>query len=349
MRIDMGLVSQVVLLAVLLAFNAFFVAAEYSILTLRKTKIDQYVRQRILGYGSVRKALDHLYAIISTTQLGSSLCSILLGWIGEPMIEKALYPLMRLIPLPSTILVNRSISIIITISLLSFLQMIFGEIIPKTIALQKSYLVSRLIILPLNLFNLIFSPFIYVTNGISNIFLKIIHMNPLSKQPTDYTAEEIRTILNESMKNHTLPNHQGHLLTNIITLRKTPITKLMIDKSKLTYFNFNDNLEHIKKKIAENKYLYNRYPVYFSKNLIIGYIHISDILRFPEVGMKDIKLRETGLIREILHINENYQADKLLIQMRQKGIHVAVVKTQEQELLGIVTLTDIIEYLVNHR
>jgi len=345
----MNLVWQVALLAFLLAFNAFFVAAEYSLLTLRKTKIDQYVRQRILGYGSVRNALDHLYSVISTTQLGSSICSILLGWIGEPMIEKVLYPLIKLIPIQSTILVNRSISVVITISLLSFLQMIFGEIIPKTIALQKSYAMSRIIILPLNFFNILFSPFIYVTHIFSNIFLKIIHMNPLSKQPTDYTSEEIRTILNESMKNHSLPNHQGHLLTNIITLRRTPITKLMIEKNKLIYFNFGDNLESIKKKIADSKYYFNRYPVYFSKNLIIGYIHISDILRFPEVGMKDIKLRETGLIRDILHVSDTYPADKLLIQMKQKGIHVAVVKTQEQELLGIVTLTDIIEYLVNHR
>lgn len=345
----MNIYTNIFLILILIGFNAFFVAIEYALLTLRKTKVDQYVRQKVFGYSIVRKALDHLYTIISVTQLGSTICSILLGWFGEPMIEKVLFPLIKLIPVDTTIVFDRTLSIILTIIILSFFQILFGEIIPKTIALQKADLVSRIFILPLNFFTILFFPFVFVTNTVSNLFLKLIHMRPFSKKPIDYTQEEIRIILDESMKNRIIPYHQARLLSNIFALQRTPIMKLMVDKNKLVGFNHNDTLGEIKKKIAEIKQAYNRYPIYFSKNLIVGFIHLSDVLRFPENDRNHIKLSDTHLIREILYINELQPADKLLILMREKGIQAAVVMSQNQELLGIVTLTDIIEFLVNHR
>ncbi len=136
---------------------------------------------------------------------------------------------------------------------------------------------------------------------------------------------------------------------HIFALQRIPISKLMIVKEKLVCFNHNDSLDDIKTKIVDNKQVYNRYPVYFSKNLIVGFIHLSDVFRFPENDRNRIKLNETKLIREILHVNESYSADKLLILMREKKIQAAAVLSQTQELLGIITLTGIIEFLINHR
>ncbi len=343
-----GYVS-IIFIGALIALNAFFVAAEYSLLTLRKTKIDQYVRQKVLGFFIVRKALDHLYIIISATQLGSTVCNILLGWYGEPMIEKVLFPLIKLIPVQSTLLIDRSAAILITISLLAFIQMIFGEIIPKTLALQRAELVSRLLILPLNLFTFIFSPVIFVINTLSNLILRLIHQRPLFNQRADYSQDEIRVILDESIKNRIIPHHQARLLSNIFALQRTPVTKLMIERHKLICFNHDETLSEIKKKIADSKNSFNRYPVYFSKNLIVGFIHVSDILRFSENGNAHLKLNETHLIREILYVNETFPVDNLLVNMREKGIHAAAIINHGQELLGIITLADIIEFLVNHR
>lgn len=341
--------SNSILVFGLIILNAFFVAAEYALLTLRKTKVDQYVRQRVLGFAMIRRALDNLYAVISATQLGSTLCSILIGWFGEPLIENMLVPLIKMIPYKVAPIVVQSISVVITIGLLSFLQMIFGEIIPKTIALQKSELVSRLLIIPLNFFTFLFSPFILITNAVSNSFLKLLKLRPGQKEQIDYSQEEIKVILTESMKSRTLPPHQAHLLTNILSLQRTSLSKLMIEKNKLFSVSHNETLDEIKKRIADNKHSYNRYPVFFTKNLIVGYIHLSDILRFSENGKSHMRLSDTNLIRDILHITDQYPPDKLLIQMREKGIHVAAVKSHDQELLGVVTLTDIIEFLVNHR
>ncbi len=101
----------------------------------------------------------------------------------------------------------------------------------------------------------------------------------------------------------------------------------MIPKDRLISFKHDETLEEVKKKVADSKHVYNRYPVYFSKDLIVEYIHISDILRFSEIGNAFKKLNETKLIRDILHISDSYSADKLLVQMRSKGIGVAVVKS----------------------
>ncbi|MBI3366746.1 HlyC/CorC family transporter [Candidatus Roizmanbacteria bacterium] len=345
----MNIYNNILLIIVLIGFNAFFVAIEYALLTLRKTKVDQYVRQKVFGYSVVRKALDNLYTIISVTQLGSTICSILLGWFGEPMIEKVLFPLLKMIPVSTTMVIDKTVSIVLTIIILSFFQILFGEIIPKTIALQKADIISRALILPLNFFTILFFPFVIITNSLANLFLKLIHMRPFSKKPIDYTQEEIRIILDESMKNRIIPYHQARLLSNIFSLQRTSIVKLLVDKNKLVCFHHNETLGDIKKKVAENKQAYNRYPIYFSKNLIVGFIHLSDVLRFPEGEKNHIKLSDTHLIREILYVNETHPADKLLILMREKGVHAAVVMSQSQELLGIVTLTDIIEFLVHHR
>ncbi len=340
---------NIILVPALIALNAFFVAAEYSLLTLRKTKIDQYVRQKVLGFYVVRKALNNLYLIISATQLGSTVCNIILGWYGEPLIEKLLYPLIKQIPVQSTIFIDRSAAILITISLLAFVQMIFGEIIPKTLALQKSELISRLLILPLNLFTFLCAPVIFVINGISNLILKIIHQRPLLNQHTDYSQDEIRVILDESIKNRIIPHHQARLLSNIFALQNTSVTKLMIDRNKLVCFYHDETLADIKKKIADSKNSYSRYPVYFSKNLIVGFIHVSDILKFSENGNAHLKLNETHLIHEILYVSETFPVDSLLVNMREKGIHAAAIIDQGRELLGIITLTDIVQFLVNHR
>lgn len=341
--------SNTIIIILLILFNAFFVAAEYSLLTVRKTKVDQYIKQNIFGFSIVRKALDHLYTVISVTQLGSTICSILLGLFGEPMVEGILFPILRMIPIQSTLTIDRSLAVFITIMLLSFLQMIFGEIIPKTIALQKSDVISRILILPLNLFTFIFGPLVFITNGVSNIFLRLLHLRPFSKKPSDYSQDEIRIILDESMKNRILPHHQARLLSNIFALQRIPITKLMIEKNRLVCFFHDDTLGEIKKKIAENKHMYNRFPIYFTKNLIIGFIHLSDIIRFQKNGDTHIKLNETQFIREILHVNESHPADKLLILMREKNIHAAAIMNQQQELLGVIALADIIEFLVKHR
>ncbi len=342
--------NEIILVLLLILLNAFFVSAEYALLTLRKTKVDQYVRQKILGFSLVRSALDHLFTIISVTQLGSTICNLLLGWFGEPMIEGILLPLVKSVHIRQILLVDRTVSIVMTVIILSFFQMIFGEIIPKTISLQKSDLISRLVIVPLNIFTFIFGPFVFIINSIANGFLKLIHLRPLSKRPIDYTQEEIRIILDESLKNRILPHHQAKLLSNIFALQKTPLTKLMIPKNKLICFYHNDNLEDVKKKISENKSIYNRYPVFYSKNLIIGFIHLSDLLRFADDHRARLKLNETNFVREILHVSETYPSDKLLVQMIEKGVHAATVTNQQdQELLGIVTYTDIVEFLIRNR
>ncbi len=338
-----------IIVPVLIVLNGFFVAAEYSLLSLRKTRIDEYIKQNIFGYKWVRKALDHMFSIISVTQLGSTLCSILIGLYGEPLIELTLIPLLVFLPFPISETFIQSTSIFVTIILLSFLQMIFGEMMPKAVALQKSESVSRLLILPLHVFIFIFSPFILITNGVASFFLRLMHLQPESKENIDYSEEELKLIVKESRRSRTLPPHLAHLLTNILILQAMPLTKLMIPIERLVSFKHDETLESVKKRIAESRHSFNRYPVYFSKDLIIGYIHISDIIRFSENGNAQKKLNETKLIRDILHVSDSYPADKLLVQMRSKGIHVAAVKSNDQGLLGVVTLADLIQYVVNHR
>ncbi len=340
---------SILLIAGLIALNGFFVAAEYSLLTLRKTKIDQFVKQKILGYGPVRKALENLYLIISATQLGSTVCNILLGIFGEPIIEKPVILMLSYLRLQTNLLLDRSFAIVLTILLLSFIQMILGEIIPKTIALQKADFISRLLIIPLNLFVFVMLPFIFITNMVSSLFLRVLKLQPLSEQPMDYSQEEIKIILKESGKNHLIPGHQARLLSNIFALQRIPVSKFMIPKTKLVCFSHMSTFAEIKKSIAQNKHTFNRYPVYFSKNVIVGFINLSDILRFSENGNDKLRLNETPWIREILYVNNNTPTDKVLIMMREKNIHAAVVMNQEEGILGIVTITDIIEFLVNHK
>lgn len=341
--------TYVFFITILIGFNAFFTAAEYALLGLRKSKIDQYVRENIIGFTVVRKALDNLHIIIPTTQLGSTACNILIGLIAEPIIERYLLTFIGYgaVAIPASF--GQPLAIAITLIMLSFIQMVLGEIVPKTIALQKAATVARVLIVPLNFFSKLFSPLIIITNKVSSIFLKIMRMKPYFENNVDYSKEEIQVIVDESIKRGIIPDYQARLLKNIMALQQTPASKLVVKKTELKSFFHDEEVDNIKNKISKNNYSYNRYPVFMSKDMIIGYVHISDILRFPVNGSKHTRLNQTNLIRKILYTYDKEPLDVLLNQMHVRGVHAAVVTNDAEKHVGLLTLDNIVDFLVGHK
>jgi CBS domain containing-hemolysin-like protein len=195
----MEIIPQIGLVILLVFLNGFFVASEFALVSVRKTRIDELVKQGNKSAKLVQRAIKDLDTYISATQLGITLASLGLGWIGEPFLAHFFEPIFdNYLPTNYAYLSAHGLSFTIAFSLITFLHIVLGELAPKSIALQKAELTSLLIIAPLSLFATIFKPFIYVLNGAGILVLKIIGFKAPSGHQLVHSEEEIKMILAQS-------------------------------------------------------------------------------------------------------------------------------------------------------
>lgn len=315
--------------------NAFFVASEYALLTLRKSKIDYLIRKKTPGFKRVKKSVNNIFDILSATQLGTTVCSILIGWYGGTLVNIAFFS-------------TSTIAILLTLGILTVIQVVMGELIPKSVAINKSTTISRIIIIPLNIFIFIFKPFIKLLQTIAEFILKILRLDRLNKHSqSDYTTGEIKIILEQSKKIGIIPLPQVDIISNTFQLNKITVKKLMIKIKKLTGFKQDHTIHHIYNKIIKKELTYNRFPIFSSNSKhIVGFIHISDIIRLKAKHNKNVRLYNTDSLRKVLYTSDAKKVDEMLIEMNKKRINIAVSQNKNKQDTGIITLSDIINYLI---
>lgn len=358
----MEIIPQIGLVILLVFLNGFFVASEFALVSVRKTRIDELVKQGNKSAKLVQHAIKDLDTYISATQLGITLASLGLGWIGEPFLAHFFEPIFdNYLPSNFAYISAHGLSFTIAFSLITFLHIVLGELAPKSIALQKAELTSLLIIAPLSLFATIFKPFIYVLNGAGILVLKIIGFKAPSGHQLVHSEEEIKMILAQSAEEGAIEKEEAEMVYSVLKLGDTPVKKIMIPRTRIVAFDKNTSLRQVIK--ASQTDTHSRFPVYDgSIDKIIGFIHIKDIYRnlLTQTKIeavkdlywhflaknKDKKLSQMGIIREIPKVLETKKIDDVLILMRERRIHMVVVKDEFNGTSGIVTLEDVVENLV---
>jgi len=335
--------------ALLISLNAYFVASEIVLLSVRKTKIAEWVKAGRRRARLVKFALKHVKIFLPTIQVGVTISSIALGLIGSPWLEKLLESL-----LPTFVKqADYFPSIVASLSLISFIiltyfQLVFGELLPKTLTLRKPEKYSLWLIPPLFLFVGLFWPLTWLVNITT---YKIIGLLGIKNIFTDrpYSEEEIKMILSHSGKVGEISNIEMEMAYNVFKLKKIKVATIMIPRGDLVAFESKLTIFAVKKKISELKIIFNRYPVYRrSLDNIIGFFHISDIYRAALTFSDQTSLYKTGLLRKILYTHEDETAEKLIVRMRQKGVYLAVVLNDHKKALGIVSLTDVVDRVVKN-
>jgi CBS domain containing-hemolysin-like protein len=330
--LKLGLVLFLVLL------NGFFVAVEFAMVKARGSRIDTMAEEGRRNAKFAKGIMNNLNAYLSACQLGITLTSLLLGYVGEPAFALLLEPVLK--PLGLSDGLFHTITFIIAFTLMTIFHITLGEQFPKTYAIRKAESVTLLAALPIVLFYKIMYPFIWLLNGISNWMLRRAGIEPETEHDTAHTEDEIRVLMKESHKNGLIDNTELTLVDNIFEFAETTAKEIMIPRTEMEclYANlsFGENLAFAVKDMR------TRYPVCDpDKDNIIGFVHIKDLLK-PDANLKGIK----KIMRPITTVPDSIQISDLLKILQKKRSQMALLIDEYGGTSGLVTLEDIMEEIV---
>jgi len=322
----------------LIALNGFFVAAEFGLAKIRPTQIAPRVKRGDRAAKMVDHMLHHLDAYLSASQLGITLASIALGWVGEPAFTWILRPLLQKLPGVSESFIH-SASLSLAFVLISILHIVVGEQVPKTLAIRLPAATSLAIALPLYLFYWIAFPAIWLLNRTANACLRLIGVKPASEHELSHSEDELRLLL-ASSHGVTLPESKRDLLTNIFELSDRVARQVMLPRADVVFLS-------TERSIEDNLTLartsgHTRFPLCEGElDNVVGVVHIKDLFRSEQpVG----NLR--AIARPIQFVPETTTLDTLLARMRGERLHLAAVIDEYGGVSGIVTLENVIEEIV---
>lgn len=338
---DFGLIALNLLLVAFLVFlNGFFVAAEFALVKVRLTRLQQLESEgnsRATYALAVTRKLD---AYLSSTQLGITLASLGLGWVGEPAIAHLIVePAFQWLGLGNA-WYKGALSFGIAFAIITFLHIVLGELAPKSLAIQKSEATSLWLSVPLMMFYKLFFPAIWLLNGAANRILRLIGVQPAGEQEA-HTEEEIRILMDQSAKSGHIDKDEMALFDNIFEFSDRVAREVMLPRTDMeclfTVLTFEENLN----VVYETKH--TRYPVATDdKDDIIGFVHMSDLL----TAAPDQKHELKDFLRPILMVPEAMEISHVLKLMQKKRSQIAVVVDEYGGTAGLLTTEDILEEIV---
>lgn len=330
------------LLTLLLVFlNGFFVAAEFAIVKVRPSQINTKKGTSKRLQKTTHSILHHLDSNLAATQLGITLASLGLGWVGEGVIAQLLRDLLTSLDLNLSNTSIHAISIPLAFIAITFMHIIFGELAPKSIAIRNPVGTTLFIAFPLKIFHLICKPFIWVLNGTANLLLKGIGLHPVSEGEV-FSEEELKLIITESEEEGSIEETERNLIYKVFDFDEREVGDILVPRVDLIAIGSSISLDEAVDYILE--YGYSRYPVYDqTPDQITGMIYAKDLL-------KAIRQKEqaswTKYVRPPLYVPQNKKIKDLLKEMQSEKIQMAFVVNEYGGLIGLVTIEDILEELV---
>ena len=339
---DFGLVVFALFLVLL---NAFFVAAEFAIVRLRATKVEALAEQHGWRGHILRTVHNQMDAYLSACQLGITLASLGLGWVGEPAFAHLLEPLLGAIGLDSPKLVH-GIAFFTAFSIISYLHIVVGELAPKSWAIRKPELLSLWTAAPLYLFYWAMYPAIFLLNASANAILRIAGQGePGPHHEHHYSRDELKLILHSSRA--TDPSDQDmRVLASAVEMGELEVVDWANSREDLVYLELNAPLDEVFSVFRRHKY--SRYPVYDeAAGEFVGVLHIKDLLlHLSLLEMLPSALKIAELMHPVERVSRHMPLSNLLEQFRQGGSHFALVEEADGKVIGYLTMEDVLEALV---
>jgi CBS domain containing-hemolysin-like protein len=335
------ILGKVAVILGLVVLNAFFVASEFAIVKVRSSQLDALEDEGNTKAPFTKHVRAHLDAYLSATQLGITLASLALGWIGEQFLAHLLEPAFVLANIHSHALVS-TISITLAFIGITFLHIVFGELAPKYIAIGNPLSSALALSRPLGAFYILFKPAIWILNKSSNFFLqKLLRIKPVAGSELAHSEEELRLILDESEKSDEVSELGRDLLVNALDLRQRVVRDIMTPRGEVVFLDLEENFEQNLKKAFESRH--TRFPLCRGHlDNAVGLIHIKELMpmmRDPQPDLMRIK-------REMIPVPEMMSLEKLLNLFLTKHAHLALVVDEYGGTVGMVTLENVLEEIV---
>jgi CBS domain containing-hemolysin-like protein len=339
--LDGMILLNLALIALFILLTAFFVGAEFAILKVRMSRIDQLISEGNKKAVIAKKVTQNLDYYLSACQLGITVTALILGALGEPTVEKMLAPVFDTLQLGEAL--STALSYAIALSVVTFLHVVLGELMPKTLAIQYADKMTLLLAPPLYWFGKVSKPFIAILNGSAQLLLKGFGVKPAGHDEV-YSEEELKMIVTQSYEGGEINQTELDYLENIFAFDSRQLENIMIPRSEMVMLEKQQTLEQMVAVIEE--FGYTRYPVIDitkKKNDVIGFINTKEMLTDIAAGRSN---DGTAFIHDILRFKYSTAIKEVFLKMQQTRKHLAVVTDGKGVIIGLVTMEDILSEIV---
>jgi len=344
-------IGQLIVTLLLVAVNAFFVAAEFALIKVRPTRIEEAAQRNIGAARTVQRIHRHLDSYLSATRLGVTLASLALGWVGEPAVAAAIEPLFARFSPVWGHAVATGIGVAVAFTLITYFHIVFGELAPKWLSIQKPDTIALLVAFPLEIFYRICYPLIWFLNNTARFLLTRIGLRPASEHETAFSEAELRIALDKSEEGGAIAESAGDIADRAFHFGRGKVRDVMTPRPEVAFLSTESTLAENLEIVARTNYA--RYPLCRATlDDVVGRVHVRDLL---------ILCREAGALftdhagaapaleaisKSVLYVPENKALDVMLEDFRSQRMEMAVVQDEYGVTAGVVTLEDVLEELV---
>jgi len=334
--------SALLLTLLLVLANAFFVAAEFALVKVRASRLEELKRKGRLAAGLAARMVRDINAYISTIQIGITLFNLGIGWLGEPAFEQVLRPLLRLLGAGPE--VTRGVAIGVSLLLMTGLTVVVGELVPKALALAKPEATALAAALPLSLFHRVVRPFTWLLQSITSAILGLFRLRTATGPENVLSEEELRILFSDAAQSGGLAPETKELLERAFVFRKRIVREVMVPRGEIVYLSTTKSLRE-NFEITRH-HLYTRYPLCEGDvDRVVGMVHVKDLVaRLQTSESESTDIRE--LAREMLIVPDMVPVARALREFQMKRTHMAIAVDEYGLTAGLVTLEDVLEELV---
>ena len=350
-----GTILRLVAMFGLVLLNGFFVAAEFALVSVRQTRIEQLANEGSARARRVGRALDHLDTYIAATQLGITMASLALGFVAEPAIAALLEPVFANISFlhgPGAVISSHTVALIIAFAIATALHIVFGELAPKSIALQRPEATALWVTVPLDIFARLFRYPIAFLNGIGNGVVRLIGLHPVGGHGAVHSVEELELLVHSTREAGLLEEQQEQMVAGVFDFGERRASRVMTPRTELHAVPVTIGLDELTTEAAEGHH--SRLVVYEGDlDHILGVVHAKDVLRTlagrqgavgDGLGLPPFDVRD--ILRKVPFFPESLPLDELMAALRRERAQVAVTVDEFGGTAGIVTLEDLLEEIV---
>ena len=317
--------------------NAFFVAAEFAIVKVRATRIEEMAASGLPGSALAREVVANVDEYLSAVQLGITLVSLGLGWVGEKAFADLLYPLLHSLG-PLAAPAAHSVALTSAFVIITILHIVVGELVPKSVAIRRPGRIARLSALPLKVFHRVFYPALWLLNGSANVILKLLGQRQV--QESGISENELRILFRDSIRKGVITASEAEIMDRATRFSDRTARDVMVPLDRVITWSRERSVEENLALARVERH--TRYPVHDPrKNDLVGVINVKTLALMTDTELE--AMQQKDIIKELLRVPETRRIDVVLAQMRRRRMHLAAVVDREGRPVGILTMEDIIE------
>ncbi|MET9176168.1 hemolysin family protein [Streptomyces misionensis] len=320
-----------------LVVNAFFVAGEFALISVRRSQVEPLAQEGDRRAKSVVWGLEHVSALLAAAQLGITLCTLVLGVVAEPAIAHLLEPVFHAVGVPAS--VGHVVSFVIALTLATYLHMLLGEMVPKNISLAEPVRAALLLGPPLVALSRALRPVIFTVNAFANGLLKLLRVEARDEVSATFTDTELAEIVKDASEAGLIDDRAQERLHDALELGSRPVRDVVVPLERVVYAQVGVTPEQLERLSAESGF--SRFPVVDSGRRIVGYLHVKDAL---DAAPRDVPFRLRDM-RPIARVKAGTPLDDVLTAMRGSRTHVAAALGDDGRLAGLVTMEDVLREL----